>query len=133
MSQRQKNILYCGMRQAVDDYVCGNAQTLLLRDLPVVTKAQDLAMTGVSSSSLSVLVLSASLHTGLAQSSSSLVRDASSIQQIICPCDSRTCQTLTLVGDTASCHSFLRQSMCSSAKKHFLNNLTLSVTPLVLS
>lgn len=29
----------CCMRQAVDDRVCGNARTLLLRDLPVVTKA----------------------------------------------------------------------------------------------
>lgn len=42
---KAKNILSCCMRQAVDDCVCGNARTLLLRDLPVVTKAEDLAMT----------------------------------------------------------------------------------------
>lgn len=85
-------------------------------------------------SSLSMLVLRGHLHFALAQSSPPPVRDASLRAQIICPCDSRTRLTLTLMGDTSSSyHSFPRQSMWSFCQEVFfkqcLNPFSYSASP----
>lgn len=80
-----------------------------------------------------ILVVSGHRHFTLAQSLHSLVTHGSLVELFTCPCEVSICLPLAIVQDKSESYcSFPRQSMWSLAKKYFLNNLTLSVTLLVL-